>query len=289
MTGHQIEALRDALCSAFDQDSLRQLLRLRLEKNLDELVDPGDLRTVAFRLIESAAREGWEGDLIRASVEYNPGNSQLRRFCEENIELLPAVKADSSPLPRIASQDKTPASVSELVSILEHRALTFLKLLEEERSNIIDRPPEGQLFVPVEQLSREYHSTAKLFQELHRANVAALLNAEYIKSHEITNQIHHLLWVRAGQTSQAVEPPGWKYAFDPKLRTYLDYREAFFASHRADGFQAAVEATRPVLPSQLVNVLLHSASRDSNSWWQFFDQQGIERMTERLRTAENCE
>ena len=88
MTGGQIESLRDALCSAFDQDALDQMLRLRLDKDRAQLSAPGSLRTVVFNVIEVAVREGWYGELIRAAVSYNPGNLALRRFCEEHPELL---------------------------------------------------------------------------------------------------------------------------------------------------------------------------------------------------------
>src|SRR5262249_83348 len=94
MTGRQIEALRNALCDAFDQDSLDQMLRLRLDKRRQQIVSSGDLSTVVFKLIEVATREGWETDLIRAAQEHNPGNPTLRAFCDENPELLSRTAKD---------------------------------------------------------------------------------------------------------------------------------------------------------------------------------------------------
>jgi hypothetical protein len=102
VTGQQIEALRDALCAAFDQDSLHQMLRVRLDKNLADLVGPGGLRTVVFNVIDVAVREGWQRDLIRASLEDNPGNPALRRFCEENADLNLGAEVNTIALPEIA-------------------------------------------------------------------------------------------------------------------------------------------------------------------------------------------
>jgi hypothetical protein len=83
-----MEELRAALCSAFDQDTLAEMVTFGLGKTLGELVAPGSLRSVAFRLILRAAREGWHRDLIRAAREHNPGNPALRQFCADHPDLV---------------------------------------------------------------------------------------------------------------------------------------------------------------------------------------------------------
>jgi hypothetical protein len=88
MSGRQMESLRDALCSAFDQNALDQMRRLRLDKDRTHLVGSGSLSEVVFNVIEIAVREGWHAELIRTAISYNPGNLALRRFCEEHEELL---------------------------------------------------------------------------------------------------------------------------------------------------------------------------------------------------------
>jgi serine/threonine-protein kinase len=92
-----LEELRDALCAAFDQDSLDQMLRFRLDKDRSHLVGSGDLRTVIFKLITIAAREGWQADLIRAALTSNPGNPALQRFSQESGDLT-LREDDSAPL-----------------------------------------------------------------------------------------------------------------------------------------------------------------------------------------------
>src|SRR5262245_30836776 len=89
MTGGEIRALLDALDSAFDRASFAQMLRLRLDRNLDTIVGPGCFNTLAFELIQVALREGWVVELIRAARDDNPGNPALQRFCAEHPHLAP--------------------------------------------------------------------------------------------------------------------------------------------------------------------------------------------------------
>jgi len=84
MTGAQVKALRDALCEAFTPETLRQMLRTELDRNLDTLVGPADFRAVVFTLIETAEREGWSGDLVRGARRANPKNLALTRFSAEH-------------------------------------------------------------------------------------------------------------------------------------------------------------------------------------------------------------
>jgi class 3 adenylate cyclase len=93
--GREIELLRDALVSAFDQDNFDQMLTFRLGKDRAALVGGGAFQMVVFELIKLAAREGWASDLIRVAREYVPGNPTLKRFCDAHPHLL-SDKADSS-------------------------------------------------------------------------------------------------------------------------------------------------------------------------------------------------
>jgi hypothetical protein len=83
LDGRQIEALRDALCAAFNQDSLDAMLQLRLNKNRAQLIGSGNLKKVVLELIQLAMREGWEFELIRKAWEFNPGHPKLKCVCAE--------------------------------------------------------------------------------------------------------------------------------------------------------------------------------------------------------------
>jgi hypothetical protein len=105
MTGRQMEALRDALCKSFDLDSFDQLLRLRLDIDRELIVGREGLRTVVFKVLNTAIREGWQGELIRAACAYNPGSPALRRFCDEH----PDLAAPSGPVEGNQLLDTRPA------------------------------------------------------------------------------------------------------------------------------------------------------------------------------------
>lgn len=111
LSGHQTGALRDAICDAFDLNTLDQMVKLRLDKNRPDIVATGDLKTVVFDLIGVARREGWSGELIRAAYEYVPGNLALRAFLADNPGLVAALDLDVThgPTPLGADQAGRPA------------------------------------------------------------------------------------------------------------------------------------------------------------------------------------
>jgi hypothetical protein len=62
MQGIQMKEVRDALVSAFNQDSRTEMLKFRFDVDLITKVAPGALNTVAFNLLRAAEMEGWEAD-----------------------------------------------------------------------------------------------------------------------------------------------------------------------------------------------------------------------------------
>src|SRR5262245_50919323 len=80
MDPRQIRALHDAMLKAFDANSLTQMLRLRLGRDLDAEVAKNDFTTVVFDLITKAERQGWLDDLVRAAREANPKSPALKEY-----------------------------------------------------------------------------------------------------------------------------------------------------------------------------------------------------------------
>jgi hypothetical protein len=93
LTGKQMEALRDALCDAFDPDAFDQMLRFRLERIRVQLAADGGFRTVVFKVIDVAHREGWVPNLVGAARDSNPGNTALQKFCAEYPHLVARTSA----------------------------------------------------------------------------------------------------------------------------------------------------------------------------------------------------
>lgn len=83
LTGRQYRELADVLLDAFPSCSqLTQMVRFRLDKNLNALAMGDDLREIVFKLIGIAEAEGWTSRLIAAARESNPGNPRLLAFSQ---------------------------------------------------------------------------------------------------------------------------------------------------------------------------------------------------------------
>src|SRR5438132_951576 len=67
----------DALRAAYNAAGLRQMLRTRLGKRLDEISLGGDFKQIVFELLEAAEREGFIQRLVVAARQSNPDNEQL--------------------------------------------------------------------------------------------------------------------------------------------------------------------------------------------------------------------
>ncbi|GAB1543381.1 hypothetical protein NUACC21_60550 [Scytonema sp. NUACC21] len=87
LSGQQIEKLRDALISAFpEQSQLEQFVRFKFSQNLNAIAMGSDLKYIVFKLIQTAESQGWVKELIVAARESNPKNPELY-VCAQ--ELLP--------------------------------------------------------------------------------------------------------------------------------------------------------------------------------------------------------
>jgi Effector-associated domain 1 len=84
MDGRMMGEICDALVGAFTPDTLRQMVRFRLNRQLDALAKPGNFRVVVFELVETADREGWVNDLLAAAIQANPGNEALQQFAGQS-------------------------------------------------------------------------------------------------------------------------------------------------------------------------------------------------------------
>jgi hypothetical protein len=83
MPGLKLEEVRDALVDGYDQDSLTQMVRFRLNKKLDAIVAPGPFRNRAFDLLDVADQEGWDTQLICEAYRFRPGNTALLQVYEK--------------------------------------------------------------------------------------------------------------------------------------------------------------------------------------------------------------
>jgi hypothetical protein len=79
----QFEALQTVLLATFDRESLRRMLRTKLDVRLDHIAGNGPLTDVVCDVIDWAEREGRIEQLVRQAAAFVPENGELQRFASE--------------------------------------------------------------------------------------------------------------------------------------------------------------------------------------------------------------
>ncbi len=80
ITGAQHGQLAEALADAFDEQSLRQMVKVKLNQTLPNIVGGGTFGAVTFNLVDWAKRSGYLTELIQGAVDTQPRNEKLRDF-----------------------------------------------------------------------------------------------------------------------------------------------------------------------------------------------------------------
>ena len=114
LTPTEVGKFQEALLSAFNRSELEQLVYLRLEVNLNDVVADGPYRQVVFDLIKWANGQGKVEALLRAAREENPGNVLLRQF-DETISVRPVPPQPTAP--RVTKLSRS--QLRELVDLLQ--------------------------------------------------------------------------------------------------------------------------------------------------------------------------
>ncbi|MBW4502266.1 MAG: toll/interleukin-1 receptor domain-containing protein [Scytonema hyalinum WJT4-NPBG1] len=82
--GERSQQFQKALLSAFPTTAkLKQMVRFRLDENLEAIAGGANHSEVVFNLIEWAKAEGKPEELLIAARKDNPGNPALRKFDEQ--------------------------------------------------------------------------------------------------------------------------------------------------------------------------------------------------------------
>lgn len=79
MTGNQVRQIQDALLSAFtSREQLAQMMRVRLEQNLEAIAEGDTLTKITFALVRWAEANGCLGALVAGALAEVPGNPELQ-------------------------------------------------------------------------------------------------------------------------------------------------------------------------------------------------------------------
>ena len=95
MPGVQFLDIRNAIVSGYNENDLREMLRIRLDTKLDDIVAPGAFKTRVFDLLEKAESQGWLTDLVREGYLENPRNPGLLAIYRK-YGLAPGVSAQQA-------------------------------------------------------------------------------------------------------------------------------------------------------------------------------------------------
>jgi SLOG cluster2/Trypsin-like peptidase domain/Effector-associated domain 1 len=106
LSGPQMEVLVKALAAAYTLQRLQQMLKFRLDKDLEDIAIGDNKMAIVFELVSTASREGWWPQLVAASRASNSGNAVL-------------VEAES----RLLADKADPAARDNLEKIVDLRSL----------------------------------------------------------------------------------------------------------------------------------------------------------------------
>lgn len=147
LTGSQIAQLLDALLDAYPRhDALRMMVRVEMNENLDAIAGGGNLRGVAFSLIEWAISTGRIQELIAGARRATPGNARLQAFARSLSGLdgetgPPAPPSTASPSPSVRALILREKEAS--LSLLATQYTAASQQLRTEL-NAANRPPLQQ-------------------------------------------------------------------------------------------------------------------------------------------------
>jgi hypothetical protein len=145
LTGQQCKQLQKALIRAFpDRSRLAQLVRFKLEQDLDTIARNDNLANTAFELIQWAESEGRVKDLVNGACNENPGNPDLQAFAQT----LEAAATE-------ASTDAGDATVQP--SVIEHVRPEQQKVLDKAAPKNDSSTHYNPVFTPDERDENEGH------------------------------------------------------------------------------------------------------------------------------------
>ena len=156
LTAFETEKLFEALLNAYDHDSLRIMVRLKLGESLERFAGRGDLKTVVFNLIESPERRGKLQRLIVGAYENNPDNPLLKEITrkvskriiktgitvpddlkEEFFEVVNELDIQKDdPVERLAGQNQQQSNFNEHINFDESICYIDFKEAEQHFKNI---------------------------------------------------------------------------------------------------------------------------------------------------------
>lgn len=80
LTGPQFKSLQEAILSTYTPDSLRGMVKVNLENDLDAIAGGSNFSAIVFNLIDWAQRTGRLSELIQSAAQDQPKSDKLQAF-----------------------------------------------------------------------------------------------------------------------------------------------------------------------------------------------------------------
>lgn len=181
LSGSQAQSLHEALLIAYpNRSSLTQMVRFKLNENLDAIADGDEQSNRIFKLIEWATAKGRLQELVEGAVDLNPNNHAMKEWVAANSE-----QTTISVEPNNPDSEKFRLSQSKNIESIELRIQELISILELRAENIRTQLSQYYDYASV----KDYLSK---FNELHRKHIDALKSGNLILAHEILSAIHVL-------------------------------------------------------------------------------------------------
>jgi hypothetical protein len=88
LSGAEIDELCSALLSAYPtRKALAYMVKVGVDRNLDEIAGEGNLRDTVFQLVQAAEAQGFAAELFAAALARAPGNPALQAIAEKRAQL----------------------------------------------------------------------------------------------------------------------------------------------------------------------------------------------------------
>ena len=199
-----------SLLDAYDEGSLRQMVRIRLDEHLDLIAGGGNLAQVVFNLIAWAERTGRVAELIAKAQAFNPGNVRLAAFATSvpGIEVVEPARVAPQALPATRAQTPAlcrPPARSPLTGCTIP-AGEFLMGSDKTKDKLAydDETPQHPLHLPEYRIARVPVTVAQF---------AAFVGAT---GHKTTAEVHGSAWNWTGAKWEEVKGADWAHPRGPQ-------------------------------------------------------------------------
>lgn len=225
LSGRQLDLLHKAIYSAYNEESLKRIVRFNFDERLHNIATGRDFKALAFSLLDWAEREGVLPDLIQIVLQDKSKNNSVKLFAQEfentgnangNVELK-ASDLDRETVKSILSACYRRAIFTRMHAQLSHEAMF---------ASISDAIGMVQPLIPRIESEELQEIAANIVAELDFIVRCGMENDYYDHTQQINTakiQILHSLILLADKTSAKFTIPSHRLTED-----------AFFTKEEAD-------------------------------------------------------